>query len=95
MKIKKNINFGNYSKQINKRRSFICGIKGPHLKKKTTSEIRKAPRCIYLKDFATRRIFEKRPTEAQKGSKKGTSRTPQKRTPKWTPKSKNRPGAYI
>ena len=34
MKIKKNTNFGNYSKQINNRRSFICGIKGPHLKKR-------------------------------------------------------------
>ena len=26
--MKKNINFGNYYKLINKRRSFICGIKG-------------------------------------------------------------------
>ena len=40
MKIKKNINFGNYSKQINKRRSFICGIKGPHLKKKEINFLR-------------------------------------------------------
>ena len=40
MKIKKNTNFGNYSKQINNRRSFICGIKGPHLKKKEINFLR-------------------------------------------------------
>ena len=58
------------------------------------SEARKAPRCLFLKHLGTFTIFEERPTEAQKGSKKGTPRTPQKRTPKWTPKSKKRVDAY-
>lgn len=41
MRIKKNINFGNYSKKIKTRRSFICGIKGYHLNKNEISFLKK------------------------------------------------------
>ena len=34
MKMKKNLNFGNYLKKISKRRSFICGVKSYQLNKK-------------------------------------------------------------
>ena len=41
MKIKKNINFGNYSKKISVRRSFICGVKGTILSKREIRFLKK------------------------------------------------------